>query len=187
MGSKKRKPAIDRRIDAQIAVERAAREAQAVGGEAAPDTVEIGGVRLFVPTLAHMWFYNRLAKSPLAMPSLIDFAACIVAALTMPAKEVRHTLMPAIDKGNLVTLCYGRLIDWGIEAETVNEAYARLWQPWVDKQKTKAGAEGNAQAAAASSPDGGDESSTPSPPPTTGARRKSSASPGPGSSNTSTR
>ena len=153
--SKPRKSAADRKIDAQIRRERKARSAQAVGAENAPETVEIGGVVFHQPTLSHMWFYNRLSQCGQAMPTLIDFAVCIVAASTMPAKECRNTLFGAIDRGDAVAVCYERVVALGIDSDLVNEVYVRLWQPWVESRK--AAAEGNATSREDSSPAGGEK------------------------------
>jgi hypothetical protein len=152
---KKRQPKpgeIDLQIAEQLKTERAARDAQAVGSEDAPDVVEIGGVRFFRPTLAHVWFFNRLQSAPECSASLIDFAACLVAAITMPQAEVRNILMPAIDKGTVVQLSYDRLIDFEVTVATVNDAYEQLWQPLVS---TPAGEEESAEGNAPASPAGG--------------------------------
>lgn len=152
----KRAPAkgeIDLALAAQMKAEREARAAQAVGGEAAPDSVEIGGVRFFQPTLAHVWFCNRIRQSPVGFGSLIDLGACLVASLTMPQAEVRNTLMPAIDRGGVTQFCYDRLIDFGVTVETLNDAYEQLWQPLVDPQS----ADPNGRTPPASSPAGGEE------------------------------
>jgi hypothetical protein len=149
---------IDQQIEKQLAELNQAKADAAVGAENAPDTVQIGPATLFKPTLAHVWFYNRLNRSGDCGASLADFAVCLIAVLTLPQDLVRNVAIPLIGSGSLSDWAYGRLIDAGLDEDAVNEAYVQLWKPVLPAAKKPADKEsgtGPDQKKTASSPAGG--------------------------------
>ena len=144
---------IDARIKKQMDELDKAQADAAVGAEDAPDTVMIGSAQLFKPTLAHVWFYNRLNRSGDCGASLADFAVCLIAVLTLPQDLVRNVAIPLIGSGNLSDWAYGRLIDAGLDEDAVNAAYVQLWKPVLPEPDKKPG---TGQKKTASTPAGGE-------------------------------
>lgn len=111
-------------IEQQVAATTAAREAQAVGADFAPDYELVDGVRFYRPTLAHTWFALRWhgCKEAGALPSYTDYALVIVAALMHDADYVLNTMMSKVnDVPGLVADCYADLLAAGATPATADK------------------------------------------------------------------
>lgn len=120
---------MNERIKKATRAVKAAEAAQAVGAEYAPETVEIGGVKFWMPTLAHVWAVERLRVKVQGYASLIDFGVIVVCLLGHDSGEVRNRLLAMISRGDIDQYAFGWVIDHQLDEPAVNQVLDEVAEP----------------------------------------------------------
>lgn len=120
---------MNERIKKATLAVKAAEAAQAVGAECAPDTVEIAGVRFWLPTLAHVWAVERLRVKIQGYASLIDFGVVVTCLLGHDPGEVRNRLLAMIGRGEIDEYAYTWVIDHRLDTPAVNRVLEEVAEP----------------------------------------------------------